>query len=75
MKRLFYTLYSLMLIMLFAGETVAQQLVGESEPFIFDTREQGAVIPLSNSVFLVFFLLAGSLILSRHYLLRRKTSV
>jgi len=74
MKRSLYTLFSMMLIMLFTGESMAQQLVGESEPFVFDTRV-GTVIPLSNSVLIVFFILAGSLVLLRYYYQRRKTSV
>lgn len=74
MKRLIYILFCMMLIMLFAGEPMAQQLVGESEPFLFDTRP-ASVIPLSNAVLLVFFILAGSLILLRYYLQRRKASV
>ena len=74
MKRLICTLFCMMLIMLFTGKSMAQQLVGESEPFIFDTRPAG-VIPLSNAVLIVFFILAGSLILLRYYLQKRKESV
>jgi|WetSurMetagenome_2_1015567.scaffolds.fasta_scaffold1335695_1 hypothetical protein len=75
MNRLFYTLFCMTVIMLFAGESMAQQLVGESEPFIFDTRTISEV-PLSNTtVLIVFFMLAGSLILLRYYLQKRKSSV
>jgi hypothetical protein len=63
----------MMLIIMFAGESMAQVLVGESDPFIFDTR--ASVIPLSNSVLIVFFILAGSLILLRYYLQKRKASI
>jgi len=73
MKRLSYILFCMILIMCFATGTTAQQLVGESESFIFDTR--GAVIPLSNSILLIFFILAGSTILVRYYLQKRKKVV
>jgi hypothetical protein len=64
----------MIVIMFFATGAMAQQLVGESEPFVFDTRV-GTVIPLSNSVLLIFFILAGSTILLRYYLQKRKTVV
>ena len=56
--------------MLFTGVSVAQQFVGESDPFVFDTRQPA--IPLSNSVVIIFFILAGSLIFYRYYVQRRK---
>jgi len=71
MKRFSYVLFSMTLIMLFAGESMAQTLVGESDPFIFDTRN---FIPLSNSILLIFFILAASLILYRYYLKKRKAA-
>ena len=71
MKRLFYVLSGMIPIMLFAGESMAQTLVGESDPFIFDTRN---FIPLSNSILLIFFILAASLILYRYYLKKRKAA-
>jgi len=74
MKRLFNALFYMMFIVLFAGESMAQQLVGESEPFIFDTRTVSEV-PLSNTVLLVFVILAGSLILLRYFMQKRKSSV
>ena len=74
MKRFFYVLFSMTLIMLFAGESMAQTLVGESDPFIFDTRTV-IDIPLSNSVLIIFFILAASLILYRYYLKKRKAAL
>lgn len=62
----------MILFMLFTGEAMTQQLVGESDPFIFDTLLQ---IPLSNSVLVIFFILAGSLVLLRYFQQRRKASV
>ena len=72
MKRFSYVLFSMTLIMLFAGESMAQTLVGESDPFIFDTRN---VIPLSNTILLIFFILAASLIIYRYYLKKRKATL
>jgi hypothetical protein len=59
--------------MQFVGESVAQQLSGESDPFVFDTRQ--AAIPLSNSVLLIFFILASSLILYRFYIQKKKAAL
>jgi len=73
MKRLFYFLFSMILIMLFAGSSAAQQLVGESDPFLFNTKQP--VIPLSNSVLIIFCILAFSLILYRIYVQKRKTAL
>ena len=73
MKGIFYTLFCMILIMLFAGDSMAQQLVGESDPFIFNTMQ--SKIPLSNAVLLIFFILAGSLILYRFYVLKKKASL
>jgi hypothetical protein len=73
MKKLFYFLLCMILIMLFAGGSMAQQLVGESDPFVFDTRQ--AAIPLSNSVLLIFFILASSLILYRFYWQKKKAAL
>ena len=72
MKRFSYILFSMIPIMLFAGGSMAQTLVGESDPFIFDTRN---VIPLSNTILLIFFILAASLIIYRYYLKKRKAAL
>ena len=73
MKTFFNFLYGMILLLLFSGESLAQQLMGESDPFVFDTRQPD--IPLSNSVLLIFFILAGSLILYRYYMQKRKATI
>jgi hypothetical protein len=54
------------MIMLFTGSAMAQQLSGESAPFVFDTREVEA-IPLSPMAVVIAAMLVVSFMLYRFW--------
>ena len=66
MKRILQAYGVMALLLLFSHMLHAQALSGESDPFIFDTREPLAVIPLSGLSVMAAMLLLTAFIVWRH---------
>jgi drug/metabolite transporter (DMT)-like permease len=62
------------IIMLFASSAMAQQLSGESDPFVFDTRAAQA-IPLSSLAVVITLLLAAFFMLHRFRKQKKEATV
>jgi len=74
MKRLFFTILGMMLIMLSASAIWAQTTItGDSDPFTFDTTS--AAIPLSGLAMGVTLLLIILFLTLRHIWSRKKAGI
>jgi len=72
MKKTVLLVFWMLQFMFFCRLSIAQQLVGESDPFIFDTRQP--VVPISDYAPFIFLILAASFILVRYYYQKRKAA-
>ena len=63
-------IFTICMIMLFTFSAMAQQLVGESDPFVFNTLDAQAV-PLGPVAVVVTVLLGASFMLYRYWKLKK----
>ena len=59
-------IFTICMIMLYTASAMAQQLVGESAPFVFNTQEAQAV-PLGPVAIVITVLLGASFMLYRYW--------
>ena len=73
MKKLIFSFLSMGLLMLPSGIIAAQDIVGESDLFTFDTRP--IPVPLSNIAFIIAGLLIVAFLFVRYRMLQKRAHV
>lgn len=73
MKKLIFSCLCMVLFMLPAGILMAQGIVGESDPFTFDTRP--VLVPLSNIALLFAGFLVAAFLFLRYNSQRKRAQV